>query len=345
MHTFAAVPVLPESPFKNQIKLGYQPLFYSNLGKVVALVKIDFMDGLGYQTIYNNGTKSTISKIYSDSSGYKKFVVKVIYTDNSLDECYTQQFVNVITDSIFFSKYDPLTPEKIKNPDYIVQPTSYLNVNPTIPFNAQIPFLQNLQQFNQNMKLYIRFSSKRNGTGLQDKIVKPFIIVEGYDITDASPLLKAENYGLNNLLEEWDKIVTTPNTFDIHKKLDEEGGYDLIFIDYYTMRSITENADYLLQAIDWINSNKENNAVGVREQNVIMGISMGGLVSRYALAKRTKQIDNTETRQLITMDSPHQGSNVPLGLQHFLYDLGETKIIAKLKSRSDELKAFYNLNE
>lgn len=96
MHTFAAVPVLPESPFKNQIKLGYQPLFYSNLGKVVALVKIDFMDGLGYQTIYNNGTKSTISKIYSDSSGYKKFVVKVIYTDNSLDECYTQQFVNVI---------------------------------------------------------------------------------------------------------------------------------------------------------------------------------------------------------------------------------------------------------
>lgn len=226
-----------------------------------------------------------------------------------------------------------------------MQPTSYLNVNPTIPFNAQIPFLQNLQQFNQNMKLYIRFSSKRNGTGLQDKIVKPFIIVEGYDITDASPLLKAENYGLNNLLEEWDKIVTTPNTFDIHKKLDEEGGYDLIFIDYYTMRSITENADYLLQAIEWINSNKENNAVGVREQNVIMGISMGGLVSRYALAKRTKQIDNTETRQLITMDSPHQGSNVPLGLQHFLYDLGETKIIAKLKSRSDELKAFYNLNE
>lgn len=113
------------------------------------------------------------------------------------------------------------------------------------------------------------------------------------------------------------------------------------------MRSITENADYLLQAIDWINSQKVNNAVGVREQNVVMGISMGGLVSRYALAKRTKETNSnsTETRQLFTMDSPHQGANVPLGLQHFLYDLGEAKIVMPIKNIADELKAFYYLND
>lgn len=112
------------------------------------------------------------------------------------------------------------------------------------------------------------------------------------------------------------------------------------------MRSITENADYLLQAIDWINSQKVNNVVGIREQNVVMGISMGGLVSRYALAKRTKQTgsNSTETKLLITMDSPHQGANVPLGLQHFLYDLGEAKIILPLKKKVEALKAFYDLN-
>ena len=114
------------------------------------------------------------------------------------------------------------------------------------------------------------------------------------------------------------------------------------------MRSITENADYLLQAIDWINNNKQNNANGIREQNVVMGISMGGLVSRYALAKRTKAntaiINPTETKQLITMDSPHQGANVPLGIQHFLYDFGDAKIVVKIKTVSDELRAFYYAN-
>jgi hypothetical protein len=105
-------------------------------------------------------------------------------------------------------------------------------------------------------------------------------------------------------------------------------------------------ADYLLQAIDWINSQKVNNAAGLREQNIVMGISMGGLVSRYALAKRTKQTgtNSTEAKELITMDSPHQGANVPLGLQHFLYDFGEAKIVKKIGDVSDDLKAFYNLN-
>ena len=111
------------------------------------------------------------------------------------------------------------------------------------------------------------------------------------------------------------------------------------------MRSITENADYLLQAIEWINTQKVNNLSGLREQNIVMGISMGGLVSRYALAKRSKQTgtNSTETKAFFSMDSPHQGANVPLGLQHFLYDLGETKIVRKLGDVSEELKAFYYL--
>jgi PGAP1-like protein/Secretion system C-terminal sorting domain len=196
------------------------------------------------------------------------------------------------------------------------------------------------------MKLYVRYSKKRINTALANKIVKPFIVVEGYDITDASQLLKANNYSINSLIREWDKDEFL-NTYDFNKKLDEEAGYDLIFIDYYTMRSLLENADYLMQAIDWINSQKVNNAVGVREQNIIMGISMGGLVSRYALAKRTKltNTNSTETKELITMDSPHQGANVPLGLQHFLFDFGEARIVKKISDISDEIKAFYYLND
>ena len=352
-HSFAAVPVLAESKYNNQIKLGYTPLFYSNTGNTIAAVQVNFLAGAGYQNIYANGTVTPVTKIYSDSSGFKKFAIKVIYSNGSIDECYTGQTVKVVLPPAgnTANRYDILLPQEILNPTFSVVPVSYSNINPVIPVlwsnnYPNAPFTQNLvrlQQFNQNMKIYVRYSKKRIGTALANKIVKPFIVVEGYDITDASQLLKPNNYNINSLIGEWNSLTAK---YDFNKKLDEEAGYDLIFIDYYTMRSITENADYLLQAIDWINSQKENNAAGVREQNVVMGISMGGLVSRYALAKRTKLTgtNSTETRQLLTMDSPHQGANVPLGLQHFLYDFGEARIVKKIGDISDELKAFYNLN-
>jgi hypothetical protein len=352
-HVFAAAPVLPESKYTNQIRLGYTPLFYGNTGNTIATVQVNFLDGAGYQNIYSNGGVSPIIKTYNDSSGFKKFAIKVIYTNGSIDECYTGQIVKVVAASNTASKYDTLSQQELSNPAYIVTPANYLNINPVIPtlwsyYYPNAPFTQNLvrlQKFNQNMKVYVRYSKKRIGTALANKIVKPFIVVEGYDITDASQLLKANNYGINSLINEWDKPFIK-NIFDLNKKLDEEAGYDLVFIDYYTMRSITENADYLLQAIDWINSQKVNNAVGIREQNIVMGISMGGLVSRYALAKRTKQTgtNSTETKEFISMDSPHQGANVPLGLQHFLYDFGEVKIVRKIADLSDDLKAFYYLN-
>lgn len=355
-HTFAAVPVLPESKFTNQISLGYSPLFYGNTGNTIATVQVNFLDGTGYQTIYANGTITPISKTYGDSSGFKKFAVKVIYSNGSIDECYTGQTVKVVLPSSGNSanRYELLLPPDLNNPIHRVVPSSYLNVNPEIPaiFLSLFPnasITQNLlrvQKFNQDMKIYIRYSKNRIGTALANKIVKPFIVVEGYDITDASQLLKTNNYNINTLLDEWNELRDQTPAFDFNKKLDEDASYDLIFIDYYTMRSITENADYLLQAIDWINSQKINNAAGVREQNVVMGISMGGLVSRYSLARRTKLTgtNSTETRQLLTMDSPHQGANVPLGLQHFLYDFGEVRIKKKIGDISDELKAFYELN-
>jgi hypothetical protein len=351
-HTFASAPVLPESKYNNEIRLGYKELFYGNTNNVISSVQINFLDGAGYQNLFSNNTATPLTKYYNDSSGYKKFIVKLIYTNGLTDECYTGQMVNVIQPvNNTANRYQTLNNVELNNPTHKIAPTNYLNINPTIPaFWANNPnsgYTQNLlsiQKFKQDMKIYIRYKERSANDPLRNKIVKPFIIVEGYDLTDASPLLKTNNYNLNTLLGEWERIITTPTTFDFNKELDETAGYDLIFIDYYTMRNITENADYLLQAIDWINSQKVNNAVGVREQNVVMGISMGGLVSRYALAKRTKVINNTETKMLFTMDSPHQGANVPLGLQHFLYDFGEVRIVKKIGDVSDELKAFYYSN-
>jgi hypothetical protein len=80
------------------------------------------------------------------------------------------------------------------------------------------------------------------------------------------------------------------------------------------------------RVIQWVDSVKAVN--GSTEQNVVMGLSMGGLVARYALADMTKRNISTQTRLLITHDSPHRGANVPLGLQYFIKMLGSVQLFS-----------------
>jgi hypothetical protein len=98
-------------------------------------------------------------------------------------------------------------------------------------------------------------------------------------------------------------------------------GYDIVYVDFNNgTDDIRRNAALLEEVIAWVNANKvpnDNNA-NIMEQNVVLGISMGGLVARYALAEMTKNNVETDTRLLITHDSPHQGANVPLSLQYLI---------------------------
>ena len=79
----------------------------------------------------------------------------------------------------------------------------------------------------------------------------------------------------------------------------------------------------------------------------MLGVSAGGVLARYTLARLTKfvGVNHADTRLLITMDSSHQGANVPLALQHFLYDLGEQKVLGQtIKENEKDLKDFMALN-
>ena len=94
--------------------------------------------------------------------------------------------------------------------------------------------------------------------------------------------------------------------------------YDIVFIDFRNgTDDIRENAKLFKEVVRWVNAHKQLNPVtGRLEDNVVLGISMGGLVARYGLAQMEKaQPGSTQTRLLITQDSPHRGANTPLGLQ------------------------------
>lgn len=84
-NVFAATPVKEIAPQNNTISLTYDPaLSYSNSNKAISQVWIDFLDGVGYRSVASNGS---VSKTYTDSSGYKRFVIRVLYTDNTYNYC------------------------------------------------------------------------------------------------------------------------------------------------------------------------------------------------------------------------------------------------------------------
>src|SRR5690606_2770083 len=102
-------------------------------------------------------------------------------------------------------------------------------------------------------------------------------------------------------------------------------GFDVVILNFPTYTSssngttvidggadfIQRNAMIRVELIETINDLKTGTA-----QNVVIGPSMGGLISRYALRYMEQNSLEHDTRLYISFDSPHLGANVPIGLQY-----------------------------
>ncbi|WP_157492007.1 T9SS type A sorting domain-containing protein [Mangrovimonas sp. ST2L15] len=99
--------------------------------------------------------------------------------------------------------------------------------------------------------------------------------------------------------------------------------YDIIYINWNNgVGDIRENSDLLEMVLDWVNTNKQGN-----EHNVLLGQSMGGVIGRYTLARMEQEDANFnpndpstsphDVELFIAHDSPMQGSNTPISIQHF----------------------------
>jgi hypothetical protein len=166
----------------------------------------------------------------------------------------------------------------------------------------------------------VNYSNLNNTNTLR----KPLIVVEGYDVSRRASRLQ-DNYSFRDFIAG----INAPFDagYDFNDALDNTAGYDLVFIDFRDgADDIVRNAAIVQEVINRVNANKVNDTRfgNIRQQNVVMGLSMGGLCARFALANMTKNFPNTptETRLLITHDSPHRGANVPLGLQYMIRMLG-----------------------
>ncbi len=158
-------------------------------------------------------------------------------------------------------------------------------------------------------------------------IKKPFIVLPGFDPfgdqTNKSILscLNGNNklpYGCNNGFSEY---------------LVNESGYDLIILHYDNGSDYIQRNAYLAETlINWVNTQLQQN--GSDKNITLFGISMGGLVGRYALLDmENKDIDHN-VQLYISGDSPHQGANIPYAYQKLVVNYKGT-----INAISDEVSS------
>ncbi len=147
------------------------------------------------------------------------------------------------------------------------------------------------------------------------QLTKPLIVAKGFDGHYIAPDIFTKDYSIREFLQE---IRTTPG-FNFFNSLENSGTYDIVFINYTNgTDDILLNAGLFEAVLTYVNQHKDPSA---HEQNVVMGLSMGGNIARYKLAEMTKANRPTDVRLLVLHDSPQRGANIPLGLSALVRQL------------------------
>ncbi|WP_191858852.1 T9SS type A sorting domain-containing protein [Hanstruepera ponticola] len=177
--------------------------------------------------------------------------------------------------------------------------------------DATIPY----QGFGESLALLGSGEYKIYYDNVDGVLDKPIFFVDGFDPNDTRDI--DAMYSLLNYGNSGENLGDTVR----------DEGYDLVVLNFpeeylsptdgTTMIKggadfIQRNAFILVELINTINQSKVMGA----EENVVIGPSMGGLISRYALAYMESQSIDHDTRLYISFDSPHLGANVPIGIQY-----------------------------
>jgi len=166
---------------------------------------------------------------------------------------------------------------------------------------------------------------------------RPLIIAEGFD--PGFILTPEAEFGMNTI----DNFIENIESFNLRNMLDLDRTleYDLVYVDWNrSTDDIRKNALLLKRIIRWVNESKEPLPGGGFAQNVVLGESMGGLAARWALRDMENNFENHQTRLYISLDSPHQGVNIPLGYQYLSQHLKQIYLKTGLGASMVEMMPF-----
>ena len=142
---------------------------------------------------------------------------------------------------------------------------------------------------------------------------KPFIIVEGWD-----PLNQNGHAGITTKLAG----PTGYGSGSPYRQLADHG-YDIITLNWHDgaadIRSLAPSLEELLLRLQALKQGDH--------PITIMGVSMGGLVTRYCLTGMEQRGIDHQVGLFISYDSPHRGANYPVGFQKLFMGLDNPTLL------------------
>jgi len=320
---------LAELVFTNNNTITYQfnnSEVYQWGSKRIASMTADFGNGVIFTLMQNQlWIQNSFVVNYSTINENKKLIFNIVYTDSTTLTTYAG--ISIGSDST------------VNNNNARIGSTSGLmnHISTIADSNGALGKLE-----------YRVFYGDQNTNNV---LKKPFIIVDGFDPADKRRVTKEDCANDPKCLEankDWGTKTYESISFlmkynngnsDLKTQLTALN-YDVIIVNFPTYlnnlgQTIDGGADDIFRNGRIVASflqkiNSELQANGSTEKLVIVGPSMGGQITRYALAYMEKKQQETglakwnhNTRIYLSMDSPHQGANIPLAIQGDLYFLGE----------------------
>lgn len=299
--------VMADSVYSSTVNFKlFSNTYLQNTALSIASLQVDFDDGLGLRTVSVN----QLIAINYFMSGLKTLKYIITYSNAQTVTTYSSLHVNY---NDGYSSRAGVTNAKsptcngIGNPENIdiEADNAYQGYEESVGFKGQ--GLATIYYHNNDCDRVIK---------------KPVIIIDGFDpgsTTFAPDLLKYLKYNNGvipdaNLAEEliaqgYDVIVLDFPKYPINGNIIDGGS------DY-----IQRNAFTLVKLIQQINTIKASYA----DSLIIIGPSMGGLISRYALTYMEQHNMPHKTKLWMSFDVPHLGANIPIGDQWCLDYLGNT---------------------
>jgi hypothetical protein len=308
-----------------------------NFSPAIANIEAVLGDGVTRTFNINGSSFPAISQpITYTSTGLKTFSFKIFYANGTQKLC--QQQIEVSFSQDTSNSRSGLFPEA---EDFV----GTNGVFSTIPFKgydestAKSGTLEYRTYYNTVTNPgYIPASF---AFSVQPKLRKPVIILDGYDPGDGRKIYEGSvGYDSKNssLYEQMyfdpDNDPQNNNDKNLVKELQDKG-YDVTLVNFPNGADFIErNAMALVALLQRENSKLAGNSSA--EKITLVGPSMGGLISRYALSYMEKNNIPHNTKLWVSFDSPHHGANIPLSTQAELFFLGTTAESFEAKTKFNE---------
>ena len=251
-------------------------------------VDIDFGDGVGFRTLSRNATVN----VYYQTEGIKYLTARIN----------TAGGIRTAISMINYSR-----PATYYAPNY----TWNIEVDPIYTSDAQYlggsSFERNdfifpcggsyIQQLLCGIKPNADVVVENGCDGVFDK---PIIIVQGFDPNGELTINKLRERFLNGFIETM-----------------RDYGYDMVYVTFTRNGDYIENNAKVLEAV----INKVNQTKTGTNNSSIIGFSMGGLITRWCLKDMEDRGLQHHVANYFSLDAPHQGANIPLGLQYLFREI------------------------